>query len=425
MIENTRREFLFATAGVGICAVTSFGQPRSANDKLNIGFIGVTGRGGQNMAEMAGENVAALCDVDERHLGKAAEEFPKARKYRDFRKMIAEAKDLDAVVISTPHHIHAHATARALWAGKHVYCEKPLTHTVWEARVVAELAAKHKVATQHGTNAHTFCDFQRADRAYSGRRDRSGTRSPCLVRRELWRGQSSQGSASCPGVSGLGSLCGTISREALPQGLPPLRLALLFGLRRGDRRQHGPPLARSALLALKLRYPLSVEAEGPPVDPESPPKWMIARYEYASREELPPVMLTWYHGGKHPNFPEGFNPKGWTQGILFVGEKGQLAVDYHKLQLLPEAKFAEFPLPKSFTPESNAHHAEWIRACKTGEPTSCPFEYAGPLAEAVQLGLVAYRVGQRIEWDAANLKAKNCPEADRFIRPEYRKGWEL
>ena len=128
--------------------------------------------------------------------------------------------------------------------------------------------------------------------------------------------------------------------------------------------------------------------------------------------------VSWY---KHPSFPEGFNPKGWTQGILFVGEKGQLAVDYDKLQLLPQSKFADFTLPKSFTPRSNAHHAEWIRACKTGSPTSCPFEYAGPLAEAVQLGLVAHRVGKRIEWDAANLRARNCPEADRFIRPEYRK----
>jgi hypothetical protein len=187
----------------------------------------------------------------------------------------------------------------------------------------------------------------------------------------------------------------------------------------------GPHLQDLPFWALKLRYPLSVEAEGSPVDPESPPKWIIVRYEYGARDDLPPVKLTWYHGGKHPNFPDGFDPKGWTQGILFVGEKGQLAVDYHKLQVLPQSKFADFALPKSFTPESNAHHTEWIRACKTGEPTSCPFQYAGPLAEAVQLGLVAYRVGQRIEWDAANLKAKNCPEADRFIRPEYRKGWEL
>src|SRR5262245_47093171 len=141
MIKNTRREFLIATAGVGVWSAASPGQARSPNEKLNLGFVGVAGRGGQNIAEMAGENVAALCDVDAKHLGKAAEEFPKARQFRDFRKMIDEANDLDAVVISTPHHIHATATARALRAGRHVYCEKPLTHTVWEARVVAELAA--------------------------------------------------------------------------------------------------------------------------------------------------------------------------------------------------------------------------------------------------------------------------------------------
>jgi predicted dehydrogenase len=131
MTKSTRREFLIATAGAGVWSVTSLAQARSPSEKLNLGFIGVTGRGGQNMAEMTGENVAALCDVDEQHLGKAAKRFPKARQYRDFRKMIDEAKDLDAVVISTPHHIHAPATARALRAGKHVYCEKPLTHTVW------------------------------------------------------------------------------------------------------------------------------------------------------------------------------------------------------------------------------------------------------------------------------------------------------
>jgi hypothetical protein len=187
----------------------------------------------------------------------------------------------------------------------------------------------------------------------------------------------------------------------------------------------GPHLQDLPFWALKLDHPLSVEAEGPPVDPESPPTSLIVRYEYGARENLPPVKLTWYHGGKHPPFPEGFTSEGWTQGIIFVGEKGQIVVDYRKLMLLPQSKFADYTLPQPFTPESDAHHAEWIRACKTGEPTSCPFEYAGPLIEAVQLGIVAYRVGQRIEWDAATLTARNCPEADRFIRREYRKGWEL
>jgi predicted dehydrogenase len=425
MAKHTRREILIATAGVGVWSVARLAQSRSPGEKLNLGFIGVTGRGGQNMDEMAGENVAALCDVDERHLGKAAESYPNARKYRDFRKMIDEATDLDAVVISTPHHIHAHATARALAAGKHVYCEKPLTHTVWEARRVAELAAKHKVATQHGTNAHTFCDFQRAVELIQG-----GAIGP-VREAHVWCDESYGGASRpqerlpVPEYLDWDLWLGPSPERPYHKAYHPYGWHYYSDFGEGTVGNMGPHLQDLPFWALKLRYPLSVEAEGPPVDPESPPKWLIVRYEYGARDELPPVKLTWYHGGKHPSFPEGFDSKGWGQGILFMGEKGQLAVDYHKLQLFPQATFADFPLPKSFTPESNAHHAEWIRACKTGEPTSCPFEYAGPLAEAVQLGLVAYRVGRRIEWDAANLQAKNCPEADRFIRPDYRKGWEL
>ena len=425
MARNTRREFLIATAGFGVWSATGLAQARSASEKLNLGFIGVTGRGGQNMAEMEGENVAALCDVDAKHLGKAAERYPKARQYRDFRQMIDEAKDLDAVVISTPHHVHAHATARALAAGKHVYCEKPLTHTVHEARVVAELAAKHKVATQHGTNAHTFCDMQRAVELIQG-----GAIGP-VREAHVWCDESYGGATrptdrlAVPEHLDWDLFLGPSPERPYHKAYHPYGWHYYSDFGEGTVGNMGPHLQDLPFWALKLRYPLSVEAEGPSVDLESPPKWIIVRYEYPARDDLPPVKLTWYHGGKHPSFPDSFNPEGWTQGILFVGEKGQLAVDYHKLQLLPQAKFADFTLPKPFKPESNAHHAEWIRACKTGEPTSCPFEYAGPLAEAVQLGLVAYRVGQRLEWDAANLQAKNCPEADRFIRPERRKGWEL
>jgi predicted dehydrogenase len=425
MTKHSRREFLIATAGVGACTVTSLPPVRSANEKLNVGFIGVAGRGGQNIAEMASENVAALCDVDEQHLLKAAAEFPKARQYRDFRKMIDEAKELDAIVISTPHHIHAIATAWALQAGKHVYCEKPLTHTVWEARKIAELAAKHKVATQHGTNAHTFCDPHRAigviqsgaigpvrevhvwcDESYGGAtRPTDRPPVPAHLDWDLWLGPSPE--------------------RPYNKAYHPYGWHYHSDFGEGTVGNMGPHLQDFAFWALKLHYPLSVEAEGPPVDLESPPRWLIVRYEYGPRKDLPPVKLTWYHGGKHPTFPEGFDPKGWDQGLLFVGEKGQLAFDYHKLQLFPGAKFANYPLPKPYGVPSNAHQFEWMQACKTGSPTSCPFEFAGPLAEAVQLGLVAHYVGKRIEWDAANLKAKNCPEADRFIRRERRKGWEL
>jgi predicted dehydrogenase len=425
MTRTSRREFLIAAAGAGAYSVAGLAPARSANEKLNIGFIGVAGRGGQNIAEMAGENVAALCDVDSQHLARAAAQLPRARQYRDFRKMIDEAKDLDAVVISTPHHIHAVATAWALRAGKHVYCEKPLTHTVWEARMVANLAAKHKVATQHGTNAHTFCDPHRAIELIQG-----GAIGP--VREvHVWCDESYGGATRptermpVPAHLDWDLWLGPSPERPYHKAYHPYGWHYRSDFGEGTVGNMGPHLQDFPFWALKLRHPLTVEAEGPPVDLESPPKWLIVRYEYGPRNELPSVKLTWYHGGKHPSFPEKFDPKGWTQGILFVGDKGQIVFDYDKLQLFPQVKFADFPLPRTFTPPSNAHHAEWIRACKTGEPTSCPFDYAGPLAEAVQLGLVAHCVGQRIEWDAANLKARNCPEAERFIRRDYRKGWEL
>jgi predicted dehydrogenase len=425
MTRNTRREFLVATAGVCVSSAAGSGQERSPNAKLNIGLIGVGGRGAQNMVPpITNENVVALCDVDEQPLGKAAKRFPRARQYRDFRKMIDEGKDLDAVVISTPHHTHAPATARAIRAGKHVYCEKPLTHTVWEARQIAELAAKHKVATQHGTNAHTFSCFRRAAELVQG-----GAIGP--VREvHVWINEGYGGASRpkdrppVPEYLDWDLWLGPSPERPYHKTYHPYGWHYYWDFGEGTVGNMGPHLQDLPFWALKLRHPLSVEAEGPPFDPESPPKWLIVRYEYGVREKLPPVKLTWYHGGKRPTFPEGFDPKGWTQGILFVGEKGQLAADYGKLQLLPQSTFADFTPPKPLKPESE-HHAEWIRACKTGEPTSCPFGYAGPLIEAVHLGLVAYCVRQRVEWDAAALKAKKCPEADRFIRREYRKGWEL
>jgi hypothetical protein len=178
--------------------------------------------------------------------------------------------------------------------------------------------------------------------------------------------------------------------------------------------------------ALDLRAPVSVEAEGPPVHPHSTPPWLIVRYEYPARGEKPPVKLTWYHGGRQP---EGFDPallKKWRSGVLFVGDKGRmLLADYNRRLLLPETQFKDFVPPQTVTVDPMDHHQEWIRACKTGGATSCPFDYSGPLTEAVLLGNVAYRAGQKIEWDSKRLKARNLRSADQFIEHYYRKGWRI
>jgi hypothetical protein len=177
--------------------------------------------------------------------------------------------------------------------------------------------------------------------------------------------------------------------------------------------------------ALKLRHPTRVHAEGPPPHPETAAVWTQVTYEYPARGDLPPVTLTWYDSGRRPHyFKEGKLPK-WGDGTLFVGDKGMLLCDYSRRVLLPEKQFAGFVLPKPTIPNSIGHHKEWVEACKSGATTTCNFDYAGALTEAVLLGVVSYHCRQPLEWDAANLRVTNTREADRFLRREYRKGWSL
>ena len=177
--------------------------------------------------------------------------------------------------------------------------------------------------------------------------------------------------------------------------------------------------------ALRLRHPRAIEAEGPPVHPETTPQWLIVHYEHASRGELPPVHVTWYDGGKRPpQFAEGRLPE-WGDGVLFVGEKGMLLSDYGNHKLLPESQYLGFKPPAPSIADSIGHYNEWITASKTGSPTTCNFDYSGALSETALLGNIAFRTGKKIEWDPVKMKAKNCPEADKYIRLSYRKGWKL
>jgi hypothetical protein len=177
--------------------------------------------------------------------------------------------------------------------------------------------------------------------------------------------------------------------------------------------------------ALKLRHPTTVEAEGPKLHPERTAPGLIVRYEFPARENFPPLKMTWYDGGKQPSFLAERKIPAWRAAVLFLGDKGMLIADYGRHQLLPEAQYAGFKRPEPTIPNSIGHHAEWIRACKTAEPTTCNFDYSGTLAEAVLLGNVAFRVGKKLQWDAAQLKAVGCPEADPLINKPYREGWKL
>jgi predicted dehydrogenase len=427
--RHSRREFLkrsalagSALAGCGYFTSAAARASKSPNEKLNIGVIGTANQARFTIGNLGGENIVAICDIDENYLGQAAKDFPKAAKYADFRKLL-DQDQIDAVTVCTPDHIHAPATIMALRLGRHVYCEKPLTHSVYEARLVAQAAASARTATQMGTQIHAESNYRRVVEIIE-----AGTIGP-VSEVHTWAGRSWGGGDR-------------------PTEKPPVPANLHWDLWLGpapERPYHptylpanwrkwwdfgGGNIADMAchhmdlpFWALKLRAPTTIEAEGPPVHPETCPLGLIVRYEFPARDDLVPVKLTWYDGEKIPPTIHG-TPTGGG-GNLFVGKRGMLWADYGSYKLYPETEFAGFRAPKPTIPNSIGHHAEWLLACKTGSQTTCNFDYSGSLTEAVLLGNVAYRAGQRLEWDAANLTVTNCPEAERFLRRAYRKGWEL
>ena len=424
----SRRKFLeksiITATGVWVGTSAALARKISPNDRLNIGVIGTHNRAAANIAGVENQNIVALCDIDDNFLVETHQKFPAAKTYNDFRRML-DQKDIDAVVVSTPDHTHAVATMAALKSGRPVYCEKPLAHTVWEARQVTEAAAKYKLATQMGIQIHATDNYRRVvelvqggaigpvkevhvwcSKTWSGGdRPTETPPIPSSLHWDLWLGPSPE-------------------RLYNPAYLPKdWRRWWDFGCGTlGDMACHYMDLP---FWALKLHAPLTIETEGPPAHHETTPGWLIVHYEFGARGEMPPLKFTWYDGGKQPELVTSGKVPDWKNGVLFVGEKGMLLADYNKRQLLPEKDFIDFKAPEESIPTSMGHHHEWIEACKTGSPTTCDFKYSGPLAEAVLLGNVAFRAGQKLEWDSKALKVTNTREADKFIRQDFRHGWKL
>lgn len=436
----SRRQFIQWTTlgGVGFWAGTASAARRlSANEKLNIGIVGVAHRGGGNLQGVAGENIVALCDVDDTFLRAAAEKFPQAKTYNDFRRML-DQKDLDAVVCSTADHTHAVVSVAALRGGRHVYCEKPLTRTVSECRIVREAARKGRLVTQMGTQIHAGTNYRRAVELVQ-----SGAIGP-VAEVHVWvnvkYGGMERPTDTPPVPPNLhwDLWLGPVPERPYHPDYVPGKWRNWWAFGTGGLGDFGCHYMDLPHWALNLRYCTSVEVvDGPPVHPETVPPWLILRYEYPARGKQPPVKLTWYHGGKQPEMlpsilPEekpdkqGKKKAQWMSGVLFIGAKGMLLADYGRHVLLPQKDFAGFVPPKPFIKDSIGHHKEWIEACKTRGTTTCNFDYSGALAETVLLGNAAYRAGcKKLEWDAARLRAKNCPTAEQFVQHQYRKGWKI
>jgi len=433
-----RRTFLkgSAAAGAGLMILKSgiLKAGQSPNEKLNIAVVGVAGRGGGNMNSVSSENIVALCDVNEKNLDAAAKRFPQAKTYIDWRKCL-EQKNIDAVVCSTTDHTHAFVNVWAMNRGMHVYCEKPLANSVQEARVVRETYIKNrnKLATQMGTQIHANDNYRRMvelirngaigapseARVWCSRTPKGGSYLPEEpvpehINWDLWIGPSP---------------FHPYNQEYLKGGCLGWNLYWDFGS--GQIGDMGSHMIDMAYWGLDLKLPTTCQAEGTEINSDTCPQWLTAEWDHPANDWRPAVKLYWYDGGKKPGMPsEAFDRDKLFKGVLFKGDKGWLLADYDLRILMPKQREGDMthyrsPKPEELIPPSLGHHKEWIVACKTGKPTTCNFDYSGALIENNMLALVAYRVGKKLEWDARNLKATNCPEADKYIRKTYRKGWVL
>jgi len=463
----TRREFISSSAAAAAafttlsCSTLKISGRPAPSDRVNLAFIGVGDMGMGNLKDLIrlpDVEVVAVCDVaevvDYSHVefgGKAGlkvaletvEQHNAERKksgvykgcagYTDFREMLDKETGIDAVVVSTPDHVHAVACMAAIKKDKHVYCEKPLTHSVYETRMVTESARKAGVATQMGNHGHSGEGIRLAvewirDGAIGPVREVHGWTG---VGREDW-----------------------VKTKGRPKETPPVPETLDWELWIGPApfRPYHPAYAPynwrgwwdfgtgaigdmachnldPAFWALDLGSPSSVEASCSGLNDETVPFGAVYHYEFPARGTMPPVTLNWYDGGLMPPRPKELEEdrRMGDEGVYFVGDKGVLMMGgwAESPRLIPESKMQAYNRPPKTIPRVRGHHRDWIDACKGGDPASSNFDYAGPLTEMVLLGQVALRTGKKIYWDGPNLKATNAPGADRYIKPAFREGWSL
>ncbi len=445
--QMNRRTLLKASlpigAGVLVLRDSRLAWGTQANDRLNLAIIGVGGMGAANIGNLASQNLVAMCDVHESRAAKTYAKYPAAKVYADFRQMLDELEQqIDAVAISTPDHTHAVAAADAMRRGKHVYCEKPLTRTVYEARVLRQMAQRHGVVTQMGNQGSASEGLRRAvelaraatvgpvRRAHlwfgggDGPKERPTDRPPVPpdLNWDLWLGPAPYRPyhpSYCPGrwrgwrdfgSGGMGDM-GCHTANVLFRAL---RLQELWD----DRPDDSPPKPTV----------FQVSGRASEVDTEGYPRWMIVDFDFPARDELPPVKLTLYTGGHHPS-EEVLRGDAMTKwGALLDGARGAIFSDCPwntRFALLPKAEFQGIQGPERTLPRVQSHHGEWIEACKGRGETFSSFEIGGPMTELIQLANVAATVGEPFPYDPQSGRAPNHSAAQQLLHRDYRDGWSL
>lgn len=443
----TRRDFLRTASSAGVAfTILQAGSAKTyaANETLNIASIGAGGRAAGDINELASQNIVALADVDWNRAAGTFKKFPKAAQYKDYRKMLDEVGNkIDAVIVGTPDHHHFHASMAAIKMGKAVYCEKPLTHSVWEARELTRAAREAGVATQMGNQAQAneqtriVQEFVMDGAIGPVREAHIWTDRPAKgLFAEYWAQGIDKPAQSQPVPSTLDwdLWLGPAPAREYNSAYAPFSWRGWWDFGTGALGDIACHFFDPVFRALKLGAPESVEASSSRVNAETYPVASMITYHFPQRGDMAPVKLTWYDGGlrppRHPALKEG-DVMG-TNGILLVGDDGVLHSDWVKWRLFPEEKAQEYGAPPQKLKRSPGHHQEFIDACKGGEKAGSNFDWAGPMTEAVLLGNVALRsqlredlTKKKLLWDSEKMEFTNHPAANEFLRREYRMGWEV
>lgn len=443
---TTRRDFLRRTATVLSTAmvvpahVVGRGGEPAPSARLNIAGIGAGGMGAGDIDAVApGNNIVALCDVDMRRSAETFKKYPNAKQYRDFRKMFDEMeREIDAVVVATPDHTHAVAAMAAIKRRKHVYCEKPLAHSVHEVRELMKAAREYNVVTQLGNQGHSF----------------GSIRDFCEW---IWDGAIGKVHTIHAGCSAVNSGIDNLPRLKETHPVPP-ELDWDLWLGPAQWRPYNPvylpgswrgwmPFGNGTVgdwvchvvdpvfWALDLGAPKTICAQVKNYDFKTQgdafPKGEIITYEFPAKGNRGPITMYWYSGTERIPRPPELEPdqKSVDTGAVVIGDKGTIIYGSHGaggVRLIPQKRMDEYQRPPKTLPRVRGHHQDWLDAIRNGKKAGSDFSYGGPLTEIAMLGVIAIKLaGTKLEWDAEQMRFTNCPEANQYINPPYRTGWAL
>jgi len=444
--KSTRRDFLAATAAASVFTIV----PRTVlaragtippGEKMNIAGVGVGGMGGNNVHQCMSENIVALCDVDHRYAAKTFKKYPGAKLYRDFRQMLEEERNLDGVIIGTPDHTHAAVTMSAIQCGLHVYCQKPLTHDIYEARTLAKAAREAGITSQMGIQGHSgeglrlICEWIWGGVIGTVKEiDAWCSLSYYPFGHAAWSSKwSDRPQDTLPMPEGLewDLWLGPAPVRPYHPAYHPAAWRCWWDFGNGMMGDRGVHTLDCVYSAMKLGQPETVQASVMGGNAETHPLAAVVTFQFPARTSLPPLKVTWYEGLEPPRPPELEDERKLPAegGVLFKGEKGMIMAGVYgeSPRLIPEAAMKEQKFPdKTLLRVQGSHEQDWIRACKERKPAGANFDYSGPLTEVALLGNLARRFpGHILKWDAANMKVTNFAEANEWVKRPRREGWGL